>query len=60
MAGKAIPINQWHIEMAEFVQSIDIHNRLVSSSATRNYPEKIVDALLKWINDNDPGTYRKS
>lgn len=22
--------------------------------------EKIVDALLKWINDNDPGTYRKS
>jgi hypothetical protein len=45
MAGKAIPVNLWHVEMAEYVQSIDIHNRLVSSSATRNYPEKVVDAF---------------
>ena len=45
MAGKSIPVNQWHIEMGEIVQSIDVHNRLVSSSATRNYPEKIVDAF---------------
>lgn len=45
MAGKSIPINQWHIEMGEFVQLNDIHNRLVSSSATRNYPEKLIDAF---------------
>lgn len=51
MAGKAIPVNQWHIEMAEFVQSIDVHNRLVSSSATRNYPEKVVDAFKSLAMD---------
>jgi hypothetical protein len=45
MAGKSIPVNQWHVEMAEYVQSIDIHNRLVSSSSTRNFPEKVVDAF---------------
>jgi len=45
MAGSAIPVNQWHIEMAEFIQENDVHNRLVTSSATRNYPEKIIDAF---------------
>lgn len=45
MAGEAIPVNRWHIEMAEFVQSIDVHDRLVSSSSTRSYPEKLIDAF---------------
>ena len=45
MAGKAIPVNRWHIEMAEYVKSIDVHKRLVSSSSTRGYMEKMVDAF---------------
>lgn len=45
MAGKSIPVNRWHIEMAEYVQSIDVHDRLVSTSSTRSYPEKTVDAF---------------
>lgn len=45
MAGKSIPMNQWHTEMAEYIQSIDIHNRLVTTSSTRNYPEKVIDAF---------------
>lgn len=45
MAGQAIPMNRWHIEMAEYIQSIDVHERLVSSSSTRSYPEKLVDAF---------------
>ncbi|MCI0696602.1 glycoside hydrolase family 5 protein [candidate division KSB1 bacterium] len=45
MAGKAMPVNRWHIEMAEYIQAIDIHERMVSSSATRTYPEKLVDAF---------------
>ena len=45
MAGKAIPMNRWHVEMAEYIQSIDVHDRLVSSSSTRSYPEKLVDAF---------------
>jgi hypothetical protein len=45
MAGQAIPINQWHVEMAEYVHTIDVHERLVSSSSTRRYVEKLVDAF---------------
>ncbi|HQU70646.1 MAG: cellulase family glycosylhydrolase [Calditrichaeota bacterium] len=45
MAGQAIPMNRWHIEMAEFIKSVDVHQRLVSTSATRNYPEKVADAF---------------
>jgi hypothetical protein len=45
MAGKSIPVNRWHIEMAEYVHSIDVHGRLVSTSSTRSYPEKVVDAF---------------
>jgi hypothetical protein len=45
MAGQAIPVNRWHIEMAEYIKSVDVHQRLVSSSATRSYPEKLVDAF---------------
>ena len=45
MAGKAIPLNRWHVEMAEYVKSIDVHERLVSSSSTRRYVEKLVDAF---------------
>lgn len=45
MAGKSIPVNRWHVEMAEYVKSIDVHERLVSSSSTRKYPEKLVDAF---------------
>lgn len=45
MAGNAIAINRWHEEMAEYVQSIDIHDRLVTSSSTRRHIEKIVDAF---------------
>jgi len=45
MAGKAIPVNRWHIEMAEYVHSIDVHERLVSTSSTRSFPEKVVDAF---------------
>ena len=45
MAGKSIPVNRWHIEMAEYVKSIDVHNRLVSTSSTRSFPEKVVDAF---------------
>jgi len=51
MAGKSIPMNQWHTEMAEYVQSIDVHNRLVSTSSTRNYPEKVVDAFKSTAMD---------
>ena len=45
MAGQSIPVNQWHIEMAEYVQSNDVHDRLVTSSSTRRYVEKLVDAF---------------
>jgi hypothetical protein len=45
MAGKSIPVNRWHIEMAEYVKSIDVHNRFVSTSSTRSFPEKVVDAF---------------
>ncbi len=45
MAGKAVPVNRWHVEMAGFVKSIDVHDRLVSSSSTRGYGEKLVDAF---------------
>lgn len=45
MAGQSIPVNRWHVEMAEYVQAIDVHDRLVSSSSTRSYPEKLVDAF---------------
>jgi hypothetical protein len=45
MAGKSLAVNRWHIEMAEYIQSIDLHNRLVSTSSTRSYPEKVVDAF---------------
>ena len=45
MAGKSIPVNRWHVEMAEYVKSIDVHRRLVSSSSTREYMEKLVDAF---------------
>jgi hypothetical protein len=45
MAGRSIPVNRWHIEMAEYVKSIDVHGRLVSTSSTRSYPEKVVDAF---------------
>jgi hypothetical protein len=45
MAGGAIAENRWHIAMGEFVHAVDAHHRLVSSSATRSFPEKIVDAF---------------
>ena len=45
MAGKSIDVNRWHIEMAEYVHSIDIHNHLVTTSSTRSFPEKIIDAF---------------
>ena len=45
MAGQPIPMNRWHIEMAEFVHSVDPHRHLVSTSATRSFPEKVVDAF---------------
>jgi hypothetical protein len=45
MAGKSIPVNKWHIEMAEYIKSIDINKRLVSTSSTRNFPEKVIDAF---------------
>ena len=45
VAGRAIPVNRWHVEMAEYVHSIDVHHRLVSSSSTRRYMEKVVDAF---------------
>lgn len=45
MAGRSIQVNRWHIEMAEYIKSIDVHHRLVSSSSTRKYMEKLVDAF---------------
>ncbi|MCX7984828.1 MAG: cellulase family glycosylhydrolase [Bacteroidetes bacterium] len=45
MAGHSKAINAWHIEMAEYVKSIDVHKRLVTSSSTRRYVEKLVDAF---------------
>lgn len=45
MAGKAIPMNRWHTEMAEYIKSVDVHERLVTTSGTRGYPEKLVDAF---------------
>jgi hypothetical protein len=45
MAGKAGPMNRWHVAMAKYVKSIDVHRRLVSSSATRRGIEKVVDAF---------------
>jgi len=45
MAGKSIPVNRWHVEMAEYIKSIDVHQRLVSTSSTRNFPEKVIDAF---------------
>ncbi len=44
-AGDAVSVNKWHIETAEYVKSIDIHRRLVSTSSTRAYVEKLVDAF---------------
>ena len=45
MAGKSIDVNRWHIEMAEYIRSIDVHKRLITTSSTRSYPEKIIDAF---------------
>jgi hypothetical protein len=45
MAGRSVPVNRWHILMAEYVRSIDVHHRLVSTSSTRNFPERVVDAF---------------
>lgn len=45
MAGHSKAINEWHSEMAEYIKSIDIHERLVTSSSTRRYVEKLVDAF---------------
>ncbi len=45
MAGTAIAENRWHVEMGEFVHSVDVHGRLVSTSSTRSFPEKVVDAF---------------
>jgi hypothetical protein len=45
MAGMSIPMNRWHIEMAGYIQETDVHRRLVSTSSTRNFPEKVVDAF---------------
>jgi hypothetical protein len=45
MAGKAMPVNRWHIEMAEYVKRVDVHKRLVSTSSTRDYMEKLVEAF---------------
>ncbi len=45
MAGNSIAENRWHIEMAEYVRSIDVHERLVTTSSTRSFPEKVVDAF---------------
>jgi hypothetical protein len=45
MAGEPIPMNRWHSEMAEFVHATDPHHHLVSTSATRSYPEKVIDAF---------------
>ncbi|MBN1577751.1 MAG: cellulase family glycosylhydrolase [Chitinispirillaceae bacterium] len=45
MAGKAVPVNRWHVGMADYVKSIDVHHRLLSSSSTRGYVEKLVDAF---------------
>jgi len=51
MAGKSTQVNRWHIEMAEYVQSIDIHDRLVSTSSTRSHVEKLVDAFKSPVMD---------
>jgi hypothetical protein len=51
VAGKPIPVNRWHIEMAEYVQSIDVHHRLVSTSTTRRFVEKLVDAFKSPATD---------
>jgi hypothetical protein len=51
MAGKSIPLNRWHVEMAEYVASVDVHGRLVSSSSTRKYMEKLVDAFKSPATD---------
>jgi hypothetical protein len=51
VAGKPIPVNRWHIEMAEYVHSIDVHHRLVSSSTTRQFVEKLVDAFKSPATD---------
>jgi hypothetical protein len=45
MAGLSLPVSQWHIEMAEYVRSIDVHKRLISTSSTRHYIEKVIDAF---------------
>ena len=45
MAGTSLAENRWHIEMGEYVHSIDVHGRLVSTSSTRSFPEKVVDAF---------------
>jgi hypothetical protein len=51
MAGKPIPVNRRHIEMAGYVRSIDAHRRMVSTSSTRQYPEKLVDAFRSPVMD---------
>jgi hypothetical protein len=45
MAGKTMPVNRWHVEMAEFVHAVDVHRHLVSTSSTRSFPEKAIDAF---------------
>ena len=45
MAGTPVPMNRWHVAMAEFLRSIDVHHRLISTSGTRRFVEKLVDAF---------------
>ena len=45
MAGKAVPINRWHVAMARYVRAIDSHHRMISTSGTRRFFEKLVDAF---------------
>jgi len=45
MAGTSPAENRWLTEMAEYIKSVDVHHHLVSSSSTRMYVEKVVDAF---------------
>jgi len=45
MAGRANPMNRWHIDMGHYFKSIDVHERMVSTSGTRGLPEKVVEAF---------------
>lgn len=51
MAGTSIAENRWHVEMGEYVHAIDVHGRLVSTSSTRSFPEKVVDAFKSQAMD---------